>query len=138
MNSLKELFEMQFQLNEYTLDKCGVFDSYKSICADPNTGPNSLTNEWLRKYTAALKDEVRELEEEFLWKWWSKDNLDMQNIRVELIDILHFWISLCQVAGMNAEDVVRIYKQKNEVNIKRQLTNYSKSNKTEDDNKEIR
>ena len=38
----------------------------------------------------AMKEELCELDDELLWKWWSKDKIDMQNIRVELIDILHF------------------------------------------------
>ena len=99
--------------------------------------PNGDINKWLTNFSKALRDELRELDEELLWKWWSKDKLDMQNIRVELIDILHFWVSLCQVAGMNHEDIERIYLHKYQVNINRAMSEYSKANKDEADNKEI-
>ena len=47
-----------------------------------------------------------------------------QNIKVELVDILHFWVSACQVMGLSAEDVFRMYAQKNAINAKRQDTGY--------------
>ena len=79
----------------------------------------------------------RELGEELLWKWWSKDSLSMQNIRVEIVDQLHFWVSLALTAGMDANKVFDIYSQKNQVNIDRQNKDYSKSNKNENDNLNI-
>ena len=102
------------------------------------SGPNSLINEWLGKYLTALEDESRELREELLWKWWSKDFLDLQNIRVEITDQLHFWISLALASGMSAEDVFRAYTQKNAVNHARQEKGYSKENKDEGDNRNVR
>ena len=99
---------------------------------------NDLPNEWLVNYSKAIKEELLELDDELLWKWWSKDKIDMQNIRVELIDILHFLVSAMMCAGLNAEKVFDIYRQKHAINIKRQDTEYSKKIKTEDDNKEIK
>jgi len=61
----------------------------------------------------------------------------MQNIRVEIVDQLHFWISLALTAGMDAEKVFDIYCQKNKVNIDRQNNDYSKKNKNEADNLSI-
>ena len=61
----------------------------------------------------------------------------MQNIRVEIVDQLHFWISLAMSAGMDAQKVYDVYVQKNQVNIDRQNSDYSKASKTEDDNKKI-
>lgn len=132
---------MQADLNRLVAEKQDLKDSdgnridFTKLSGD---GPNSDVNTWLNKFLTALDDESRELREELLWKWWSKDKLDMQNIKVELIDILHFWISLCQVAGMTADDVASIYKQKYEVNIARQMQAYSKLNKDEADNKGIK
>jgi len=96
-----------------------------------------LPNKWLVNYSKAIKEELSELDEELLWKWWSKDEIDMQNIRVELIDILHFLISAMMCAGLTAEKVFDIYQQKHAVNIKRQDMDYNKKIKTEDDNKDI-
>ena len=41
-------------------------------------------------------------------------------------------------AGLSAEKVFDIYRQKHAINIKRQDTEYNKKIKTEDDNKEIK
>lgn len=143
---LEQLFEMQASLNDNVFLKQGITDNngetltnkklYESGLKNSH-GPNSLTNEWLKKYLEALNDESRELSEELLRKWWSKDKLDMQNIRVEIIDLLHFLISLSLAAGMDAESVFQIYWQKNKVNFERQKNNYSKETKNEADNRGI-
>lgn len=144
---LSILFEMQKKLNDHVFQKQQLKDDSGQILKmqdlldmgkdDSPKGPNTQTNKWLSGYLTALEDESRELREELLWKWWSKDHLNMQNIRVEIVDQLHFWISLAMTAGMEAEDVFRIYEQKNAVNLARQDQGYSKSNKDEKDNQEI-
>ena len=144
---LDKIFEMQTELNDYVFiknklkDKTGQDLSMQSIMdavADNKLMVNELPNMWLTNYSKAMKEELIELDEELLWKWWSKDEIDMQNIRVELIDILHFLVSAMICAGLSAEKVYDIYKQKHAVNIKRQDTNYKKYTKTEEDNKSIR
>jgi len=143
---LVQLFNMQIKLNDQIFEKKDLktkngerLESFHLMLNGSivGIGPNSITNEWLSKFLMALEDECKELKEELLWKWWSKDTLNMQNIRVEIVDILHFWISLCITAGMSPEDVFRIYMQKNEVNLKRNASDYSKANKI-DYNKEIK
>jgi dimeric dUTPase (all-alpha-NTP-PPase superfamily) len=144
---LETLFAMQKALNDRVFvkqnlrDHSGVVLSSERLLelgrSEEPKGPNTETNEWLGKYLNALEDESRELREELLWKWWSKDKLDMQNIRVEIVDQLHFWISLAMTAGMDAEDVFRIYEQKNLVNLQRQEQGYNKANKDETDNQHI-
>lgn len=142
---LEELFEMQSRLNDFTFQKKGIVDRvglpltmstlfFEGSQEDHKLGPNTLTNEWLSKYLTALKDESKELQDELLSKWWSKDTLGMQNIRVEIIDQLHFWISLALTSGMDAKKVYDIYLQKNKVNIERQENEYSKATKNEADN----
>jgi len=63
---------------------------------------------------------------------------DLQNARVEVIDLLFFWISLAQCVGLNADDAFRLYQQKLQVNHNRQNNGYAMANKTEDDNKDIK
>lgn len=58
----------------------------------------------------------------------------MQNIRVEVIDLLHFWISLAMTSGMTADDVFRLYQQKSQINFERQRKGYSRATKDHDDN----
>ena len=144
---LEDIFKMQLELNDYVFkknnlkDKSGNDLNMKSIIVAAEREEimvNDLPNEWLVNYSKAIKEELLELDDELLWKWWSKDKIDMQNIRVELIDILHFLVSAMMCAGLSAEKVFDIYRQKHAINIKRQDTEYNKKIKTEDDNKEIK
>ena len=143
---LEDIFRMQLELNDYVFkknnlkNKSGDVLNMKAIITDVKNEDmmvNDLPNKWLVNYSKAMKEELSELDEELLWKWWSKDEIDMQNIRVELIDILHFLISAMMCAGLTAEKVFDIYQQKHAVNIKRQDMDYNKKIKTEDDNKDI-
>ncbi len=147
IDRLQVLFDMQKALNDRVFKKQNLRDNEGQVLSserlialgrteDP-IGPNTETNAWLGKYLDALEDESRELREELLWKWWSKDHLNMQNIRVEIVDQLHFWMSLAMTAGMDADDVFRIYEQKNAVNLQRQEQGYSKASKNEADNQSI-
>ena len=144
---LEDIFKMQLELNDYVFkknnlkDKSGNHLNMQSIIVAAEKEEmmvNDLPNEWLVNYSKAIKEELLELDDELLWKWWSKDKIDMQNIRVELIDILHFLVSAMMCAGLSAEKVFDIYRQKHAINIKRQDTEYNKKIKTEDDNKEIK
>jgi len=145
-DKLDQLFALQLELNDRIFAKKDIRDNEGKVLTmaalmaeaqKSGLGPNTKVNEWLGKYLQALDDESRELKEELLWKWWSKDHLDMQNIRVEIIDQLHFWMSLAMTAGLDAEGVFRIYMQKNAVNHARQENDYSKANKSEAENKAI-
>jgi dimeric dUTPase (all-alpha-NTP-PPase superfamily) len=146
-DKLDQLFALQTELNDRIFAKKDIRNregktltmaalQNEAVSAEP-LGPNTLVNEWLGKYLTALDDESRELHEELLWKWWSKDHLDLQNIRVEIVDQLHFWLSLALTAGMSAEDVFNTYMQKNAINHARQEQGYSRQNKQEGDNKSI-
>ena len=147
MDKLDELFAQQEQLNDLVFRKQNLRkldgtplttrDLVEMGRSDDPKGPNTDTNRWLGNYLKALQDECRELGDELLWKWWSKDTLDMQNIRVEIIDQLHFWMSRALCAGMDAQNCFDVYVQKNKVNVRRQETGYSKATKTEDDNRSI-
>lgn len=143
---LRSLFAMQASLNDYVFQKNGITDAegnpltMQTILKLSEAGRlavNDPPNQWLARYSKAMGEELGELDRELLWKWWSKDKIDIQNIRVELIDILHFLISAMICAGLSADKVFDIYKQKHAVNRARQDTVYSKATKTEDDNRAI-
>ncbi len=146
LDMLKKIFEMQADLNDYVFAKNKIGDnagstlSMETIFSSINNGDlkvNDLPNTWMANYSKAMSEEVKELDEELLWKWWSKDDIDIQNIRVELIDILHFLVSSMICAGLTPEKVFDIYCQKHSVNLNRQDSGYSKASKTESDNKDI-
>ena len=133
---LKELFEKQAELNKRTgFDAKALRENF-----DPKIG-----GEWLNNYIAAMGNELEELRDCTFWKHWCKEAKqgrrfeihDLQNARVEVTDMLFFWISLAQCLGLDADDVVALYHQKLGVNHKRQDDNYSMAEKTEDDNKAI-
>jgi dimeric dUTPase (all-alpha-NTP-PPase superfamily) len=134
---LKELFDRQAELNK----RIG-FDAHEMRA---NFDPKKA-GEWLSNYLMAMSNEMEELRDCTYWKHWCKEAKegrrfeihDLQNARVEVIDMLFFWISIAQCLGMNADDVMNLYQQKLSVNHKRQDTNYSMAGKTEDDNKSIK
>lgn len=144
---LQSIFAMQTDLNDYVFKKNGLRDntgtllSINAIVEQIEKGRllvNDLPNQWLARYTKAMEDELEELKDELLWKWWSKDEIDLQNIRVELVDLLHFLVSAMLAAGLTAEKLHDIYSQKHAVNFARQDSEYSKETKTEDDNRTIK
>jgi len=101
---------------------------------------------WLNDYIAAASNELEELRDCTYWKHWCIEAKqgrrfalhDLQNARVEVIDLLFFWVSLAQCVGLTAEDVYDLYLQKLKVNHKRQDDNYSMTTKTEADNRQIK
>ena len=101
---------------------------------------------WLNDYIMAATNELEELRDCTYWKHWCKEAKegrrfelhDVQNARVEVIDLFFFLISMAQCVGLGAEDVLQLYKQKLEVNHARQDRNYSMADKNEADNKGIK
>lgn len=77
--------------------------------------------EWLQKESLAIMDELSELINEVNYKWWKNPKpLDERAIKEELIDILHFWVSMCLKMGMSAQEVLHVYLDKNAENFNRQ------------------
>lgn len=143
---LDEIFRLQTELNDYVFAKNGLKNeagrdlSMRAImraAAGDQRRVNDLPNQWLVNYARAMREELSELDAELLWKWWSRDEVDLQNIRVELIDILHFLVSAMMSAGLTADQVLDIYRQKHAINLRRQDRGYNRKDKTEDDNRSI-
>ena len=106
---LASIFSMQAELNDYVFKKNHLKDrngntlNMQTVFAAVENGElmvNDLPNTWLANYARAMDEELKELYADLLWKWWSKDTIDIQNIRVELIDILHFLVSAMISAGL--------------------------------------
>ena len=147
MDKLEHLFELQASLNDRIFGKRALRGLDGQILSTARLvelakagapAPASDTATWLSNYLKALQDESRELGEEIPWKWWSKESLDMEAIRVEIVDILHFWISMALVSGMDASEVHRLYLLKNQVNLDRQDNGYDASNKSGRDDEHVR
>lgn len=122
-DKLEEIFRLQHMLNE----RIGV---------DTSNMTEEEQAKWVLNYTRAMSQEIAELIDSVPWKWWAKyQELDIQNARVEVIDLFHFLISIAQVLGMDADDVYQAYLKKNEVNHQRQDSGYEK--KDHDDSRHI-
>ena len=82
--------------------------------------------EWLLNYCRAMSQELAELTDSVPWKWWARyQKFDLQNARVEVVDLLHFLISAAQVLGLSADEVFQLYVKKHAVNQQRQDSGYS-------------
>ena len=133
---LDELFRLQAELNR----RVGFDAEALREHFDPQRA-----GEWLNNYLMAMSNELEELRDCTFWKHWATEAKegrryflhDVQNARVEVIDMLFFWISLAQCVGLTAEDVMKLYRQKLAVNHSRQDGDYSMAGKTESDNKSI-
>ena len=120
---LDQLFTLQKQLNQ----RIGV---------DSDSMSDKERPQWLLQYCRAMSQEIAELTDCVPWKWWAKyQTFDRQNARVEIVDLLHFLISLAQVLGMSADEIFEAYTKKHEVNLNRQDSGYL--TKDENDNKHI-
>ncbi|MGB0715029.1 MAG: dUTPase [Phycisphaerae bacterium] len=133
---LDEMFQLQSELNRRIgYDTAAMAESF-----DPLTA-----GRWLNDYIAAASNELEELRDSTYWKHWCAEAQagrrfevrDLQNARVEVIDLLFFWISMAQCLGLSASDVHRLYLQKLDVNHQRQEVGYSMDGKDESDNKNI-
>lgn len=144
---LEDLFALQSSLNDRIFQKRGLRGSDGQVLStsalsgaarDGAVAPGSDTARWIANYLRALQEEGRELSEEVPWKWWSKESLDMDAVRVEIVDMLHFWISLALASGLDAKEVHRLYLLKNQVNLDRQESGYDASSKTGRDDLHVR
>ena len=83
--------------------------------------------EWIQRETLAMMSELAELIDEVNFKWWkNKKPVDIELVRGELVDILHFFVSMCLKTGMDAEMLFEKYLEKNQENFDRQ---YGRSEK---------
>ena len=126
MDILKLIFQKQYELNKRILRERHQLD-YDQLCDPENhdTEIEKLRVEWILNYNRAQIHESVELEDSLPWKWWKdRSEIDWQNIGIELIDELHFWVSKCQLAGLDADKLADLYLKKNKLNQLRQDKGY--------------
>lgn len=82
---------------------------------------------WLQKEVLAMISELSELLDEVNFKWWKNPKpVNEAALKGELVDVLHFFVSMCLKSGMSAEELFALYKEKNQENFDRQ---YGRSQK---------
>ena len=91
MDKLEEIFTMQKSLNDYIIEKRNL---------------NFSKEEWIQKGSLALIDEITELLNEVNYKWWKNPKeVDDNAVKEEIVDMLHFFVSICLYAGVSAKDL---------------------------------
>jgi dimeric dUTPase (all-alpha-NTP-PPase superfamily) len=76
---------------------------------------------WIQKMGLALMVELGEVMEEARYKWWKNPKpLDAEKLHEELVDVFHFFVSMCLDAGLDAEGLYQGYLAKNRENFARQ------------------
>ena len=133
VGSLEEIWPLQAKLNEragfntaeigrelVTAERDGSLEDAEDI--------RTQAGRALKNYLDALTAECHELQECLSWKHWYREAKagkqyqlqDLQNARVEVADMLFFWISICQLLGLEPGDVYRLYSKKLQINHRRQ------------------
>jgi dimeric dUTPase (all-alpha-NTP-PPase superfamily) len=105
-DKLEQIFELQAKLDRRVAEGRGLDYDLRT---------------WIEKESVALMVELAEVLEEAHYKWWKNpEEIQMDSLKDELVDVLHFLISMCLKTGMDAEELRRRYVAKNEENIRRQ------------------
>jgi dimeric dUTPase (all-alpha-NTP-PPase superfamily) len=110
---LQTIFDKQIELNERINPTL-----YKDV-QDPE-----ILRKWFLNFELALRQESAEAIDSLNWKWWKKDPDNIDNLKIELVDMLHFWVSMCTLVGMDAKEVFELYAKKNKLNHDRQEQGY--------------
>jgi dimeric dUTPase (all-alpha-NTP-PPase superfamily) len=93
---MREIFSLQWELNVHTLANAG-----KDFEAEIGDAEQKCL--WIENYRKALSAELAELIREV------RDNgLGSQNGKVEIVDMLHFLVSLSQVVAIRAEEIASL------------------------------
>ena len=99
MDRLDEIFAMQKALNDDIITRRhleGISDT-----------------EWIQRQTLAMLSEMAELLNEVNFKWWKNPKpVDEHAVKEELVDILHFFVSMCLRAGMTPQEMYDIYMER--------------------------
>ena len=76
--------------------------------------------EWIQKEVPAIVSELAELLAEVNFKWWKNPKpVNDDNVKDELVDILHFFTAACIHSGMDAKELYERYMKKNKENFDR-------------------
>ncbi|MDY6914677.1 MAG: hypothetical protein SVT52_09520 [Planctomycetota bacterium] len=150
VESFEEIWKLQAELN-----KRAGFDTLSLgsalAAAEHDGGPAAAerleVGRALKNYIDALAAECHELKECLAWKHWYDEARqgrqyelqDVQNARVEAIDMLFFWVSICQLLGLSCPDVYRLYSKKLSINHRRQdeARSQLEHSRHEEENREV-
>lgn len=106
-DKLELIFDMQRRLDEDITRRHGL--------------EHITPEEWIQKDVLAITAELGELLHEVNFKWWKNPKpVDKGALHEEMIDVLHFFVSMCLRAGLDADALFALYMAKNKENFDRQ------------------
>lgn len=100
-----------------------IFELQKKLDADIQERRNLdyPMERWIQKDVLAMISELAELLDEVNFKWWKNEKpINEASLHGELVDILHFFISMCHRSGLTADKLFEGYIEKNRENFDRQ------------------
>lgn len=107
MDKLERIFELQKAFNDELVERRNLVDI--------------PMEKWIQMQTLATISELSELLDEVNFKWWKNPKpVDQNSLREELVDLLHFFVSMCLSSGMDAQELFERYLKKNQENFDRQ------------------
>lgn len=98
---MKEIFDLQMQLNVTTLGNIGL--DFEATVRDPDRRPV-----WIENYRKALSSELAEIIREV-----RESGMGTQNGKIEIVDMLHFLVSLSQIVRIDPSEVSLLMKSDN-------------------------
>lgn len=106
IDPLTQMFRMQEALDTRIIAERGI---------------EKTLDEWVIAVTLAMESEIDEVRREINWKHWKNPKeVDIDALQGEVIDIVHFVLSLCRIVGLTPESIHRLYMEKNAENHDRQ------------------
>ena len=97
----------------------------ESYGASPMHLEDEARIEFIRWNILAMTDELHEALAETGWKPWATSrHVNEEAFKGELVDVLHFFVNLCLVAGMDGDELFERYLEKRQRNAKRQRDGY--------------
>lgn len=109
---------------ESIFDRQQAFQMIVSNGDYPPTDPDHLMAE-IRTQSLGVISEVNEALEETGWKPWATSNhINREAYLGELVDALHFLVNMALLAGITPDEIYQNYREKNLVNLRRQVTGY--------------
>ena len=96
---LKEIFRLQAKFDQAVIEN-------RNLEFSPEV--------WIQKSILAIIAELGEILEEVNFKWWKDPSeIDWENLKEEIVDVLHFFISMC-IKPIGPEELYQAYLDKNE------------------------
>lgn len=103
---LAEIFRLQARFDQAVIEHRGLEFSQEV---------------WIQKEILAIISELSEILDEVNFKWWKDPKeINKERLTEEIVDVLHFFVSMCLKAEIGPEELFTAYVCKNQENFARQ------------------